>query len=514
MPIPPSVSPVRLLFAAGLCALAACSPQPAPVDTRADLPDAFSRSGESPRPDAWWQAFDDPALTRLIDRALADRPSLRETWARLAQARATAGRAAADRWPSLSGDADASRQETGEFGGDDDDSGGTTAAPGTGNVTTGRDTAGVGDDVTEDYSLGLSASYELDLWGRVDAQADAARLDARASRQQLEAAAISLTGEVADTWYRLLAQRARRDLLQRQLETNRTVERVVEVRVLQGQAGLADLLRQRELIQQTQEQIAAAEGEVQLLENELAVLLGRAPRRGDLPDERSLPDGPALPRTGVPADLIARRPDVRESLLRVQAADKRVAAAIAERFPRIDLSASLTTAAAAPADLFTSWTSNLAAQLSVPLIDAGQRRAEVDRTQAVVAERLAQFEDTALTALREVEDALTRIAQQDRRVGRLSRQIELARQAVQRLRSRYVNADVDFLDVLDALTRVQDLERQRIDARRQRLAARVELARALAGGIDPPRPSGEAFEVLAPTPADAAAEAEDRENET
>ena len=116
----------------------------------------------------------------------------------------------------------------------------------------------------------------------------------------------------------------------------------------------------------------------------------------------------------------------------------------------------------------------------------------------MVAERLAQFEGTALTALREVEDALTRIDQQARRVDRLSRQVQLARQAVQRLRTRYVNASVDFLDVLDALTRVQDLERQLIDARRQRLAARVALARALAGGIDPPRPEGEAFDVLAP----------------
>jgi outer membrane protein TolC len=276
------------------------------------------------------------------------------------------------------------------------------------------------------------------------------------------------------------------------------VERVVSVRVRTGQAGLADLLRQRELIQQTRERIAASEGEVALLRHELAVLLGRAPRDGDLPDARRLPETPALPRTGVPADLIARRPDVQEALLRVQAADKRVAAAVAERFPRIDLTATLRSTAANPSDLLTTWTSNLAGQLSLPLFDAGRRKAEVDRTEAVVAERLAAFEGTALTALKEVEDALTRIDQQDRRVDRLSRQIELARQAVDRLRTRYVNANVDYLDVLDALIRVQDLERQLIDARRQRLAARVALARALAGGIDPPAPSGEAFEVLAP----------------
>ncbi|MBK1696417.1 efflux transporter outer membrane subunit [Rhodovibrio salinarum] len=507
MPTPRRANRPRLLLAAaGLLLLGACAPQPAPVETRTPLPDGFSDTGDAPRPDDWWQAFDDPALDELITRALNDRPSLRATWARLAQAHAVAGRTAADRWPSLSGTGEASRRQTGELRGDDSND---RARSGTGGSFT-------NDNVSENYSLGLSASYELDLWGRVDAQADAARLDAQATRQELNAAALSLTGEVADTWYQLLAQRARLDLLKRQLDTNRTVERVVEVRVLQGQAGLADLLRQRELIQQTQQQIDAARGEVQLLENELTVLLGRAPRTGALPDGRNLPQGPALPRTGVPADLIARRPDVQEALLRVQAADKRVAAAIAERFPRIDLTSSLTTAATAPADLFTSWTSNLAAQLSVPLFDAGQRKAEVDRSQAVVAERLAQFEDTALTALQEVEDALTRIDQQGRRVERLNRQIELARQSVARLRSRYVNANVDFLDVLDALTRVQNLERELIEARRQRLAARVALARALAGDIDPPRPTGEAFEVLAPvqTPDSGQAAAKDEETDT
>ena len=186
--------------------------------------------------------------------------------------------------------------------------------------------------------------------------------------------------------------------------------------------------------------------------------------------------------------------------MRVKAADKRVAAAIADRFPRIDLTGSLTTTAQSPAgpntptSLFSIWVANVASQLTVPLFDAGRRAAEVDRTQAVVAERLAQFRDTALTAIREVEDALTRERQQRRRVERLRRQIELAQQSLERLRGRYIKGNTDFLDVLDGLTRVQDLERDLIDARRQRLAARISLARALAGGVTPPRPNGRGFD--------------------
>jgi outer membrane protein TolC len=187
---------------------------------------------------------------------------------------------------------------------------------------------------------------------------------------------------------------------------------------------------------------------------------------------------------------------VQEAVLRVQAADKRVAAALAERYPRIDLTASLRTSAERPADLFATWLASLAGQLAVPLFDAGRRAAELDRTEAVVAERLAQFEDTALTAIREVEDALARARQQRRRVDSLERQVELARQSIQRLRGRYINGGADFLDVLDALTRVQDLERELIAARRTRLATRIALSRALAGGIDPPAPAGRGFEAL------------------
>lgn len=459
---------------AALAALAACSGAPAPVAPRADLPESFSASGDAPRVNEWWTRFDDPTLHRLVDRAFSAEPGLRATWARLVQAKAVAGRTRAERFPSIDGTGEARVEDGSEL----------------------RMTR-------ESYSLGLSASYEVDLWGRVDARADAARLDARASRQDVRASALTLSGEVADAWYRLVAQRARLDLLREQLETNKKVERVVNVRVRQGQASLADLLRQRELVERTRDRIATAEGEVARIEHELAVLTGRAPGEARLPDGRSLPEVPALPETGVPADLLQRRPDVKEQLLRVRAADKRVAAAVADQYPRIDLTGALTTTAAEPARLFTSWMGNLASQLAVPLIDAARRESEVDRSEAVVAERLAQYEETALAAMREVEDALARARQQRERVASLRRQVELARQSVDRLRGRYIGGNTDFLDVLDALTRVQDLERDLIEARRARIAARIELARALAGGVAPPRPEGRGFEPLEAASGDA-----------
>ncbi len=471
---------MKLSAAAAVLALPACAHDPASVATPADLPDAFSRSGDTARPAPWWTGFDDPALTHLVETALSGEPGVRAAWARLAQARAAADRTGSDRFPDVNGSAGASVERT--WNGDDAD---TARAAGAGGETT-----------RETYTVGLSASYEGDLWGRIDARTDAARLDARADRQALRAAALSLSGEVADAWYRLVARRARVALLKEQLATNRDMVSVVAARVYNGQAPLSDLLRQRELVDRTRERLAGARGERRLVRNELAALLGRAPGTARIPEQATLPGAPPLPDTGVPADLLRRRPDVREKLLRVKAADERVAAAVADRFPRLDLTAGLDSEAGVPADLFRTWLGSIAADLAVPLIDAGERRAEVARTKAVVAERLADFESTVITAVRDVEDALARMRRARAEIDRIREQIATARRTVDRLRGRYASGGADYLDVLDALTGVQDLRRRLVDARAARLTARVGLARALAGGVTPPRPGGRGFGAL------------------
>lgn len=443
--------PAPSLLIAALLTLAGCQHTPVPTG-KSLAPASFPSSGTAKIPPHWWRTFKDPALDDLVSGALADNRSLRATRARLTQARELARREGASRWPSLQASGEATRQR--------DDQGNTDAL----------------------FTAGASASWEVDLWGRVDANADAARLDAEASAATLRDAAISLSAEVARAWYELMESRQQTQLLRNQLKTNKQVEQLAQLRFHQGQVGIADVLRQRQLVEQTHASLVDASRQQDTLTLQLAVLEGQTPGSWKPPSGSSLPALPPQPDTGLPLDLLRRRPDVRAARLQLKAADRRVAAAVADRFPRLTLSAGINDSAASAGNLFRNWLANLTGNLVMPLIDAGQRRAEVRRNKAVVREALNNYEQTMLQAIHDVEDALSAERHQHDKVKSLQQQLELANSVLEQLRGRYTRGAADYLDVLDALLSQQQLQRQLLTARRLLLEDRVTLYRTLAGG--------------------------------
>jgi NodT family efflux transporter outer membrane factor (OMF) lipoprotein len=427
------------------------------------VPGRFSSTGDAPQAARWWTAFGDRRLNKLIDAALAGNLTLRAAWDRLDQARAVAARSGAALRPTLDGSAGVSRT-----------------------VTRNR---GAGRTYATEYSLGLAAGYEIDLWGRLRATRDAAALDALASREDLHAAVMTLTAEVADTWYRLVEQRRQIELLGEQLATNRKYAEVVTLQFRKGSVSLSDVLQQRQLVEATRGDRSLARSAAQVLEHRLAVLLGRPPRGLTASVSDALPDLPPRPSTGVPADWVRRRPDVRAAELRVRSADRDVAAAIADRFPRLSLSGRAETAGAEPTNVFKNWLASVAAGLTAPLVDGGLRRAEVRRTRAVLSERLNAYGEAVLTSLREVEDALAREARQAEYVAGLRKQLDLSRQAADRTRDGYAKGTTDFTRYLTTLLAYQRLQRTVLQAQRQLVLYRIDLYRALAGGWAPERPA-------------------------
>lgn len=445
-----------------------CLFDPQPVALKTHPPESFSQSGPLPLPDQWWKTFEDEDLNQIMDLALQDNPSLLATWDRLRQAQAVAVREGAPRFPTLSADSLASRS---------------------------RDNDG---NQTDRFALGLISSYELDLWGRVRAHSSAAAFEAQSTKADLIAAAITLSGEIARTWYTLIEQRGQLALLESQMATNEQVLKLVTMRFRQGVAVAADVLRQRQLVEQTRGNTMDVRAQIGTLSNQLAILLGQPPTTLEFPDDRQLVPLPPLPSTGLPIELVQRRPDVQAVFYQVQAADVRIAAAIADRFPRIDLAGSLNTNLSAtliggafattPAGLFASWLGTVSSQIFLPIIDAGARRAEVARTRAALSEMLHNYEATVLQAFQEVEDALVRETQQREKALSLEEQLEMATQVIERLRSRYLHGSTTYLDVLNALTSQQELERQILTARRTMIEFRIDLAKALAGGWDMTKP--------------------------
>jgi NodT family efflux transporter outer membrane factor (OMF) lipoprotein len=428
-------------------------------------PGAFSATGPVAAPARWWTALGDARLDALMARALAGNLDLLTAWDRLAQAEALARRAGADLEPSLTADGSASRTRT------KTKRGGTASA--------------------SEVSLGLAASYEVDLWGRIRASRDAAALAAGASREDVDATALLLTAQVATTWYRLLDQLAQLELLDEQLATN---EKYLEV--LTGRLGreqkrtvtFVDVLQQRQLVEATRAEKHRAEGERRVLEHQLAALLGQTPDQRADAAGAPLPALPALPATGLPSALLARRPDVRAAQLRLAAASHDVAAAVADRLPRLGLTARGEAWGDQARNLFDNWLASIAANLTAPILDGSRRAAEVDRTRAAALERLHAYGQAVLDALREVEDALARERQQQALLDSLEQQLKLATDASDQAQENYAKGAEDYLRVLTALQSLQRLQRDRLTATRQLIEFRIDLYRALGGGWDLARP--------------------------
>jgi len=461
----PVCSAVIVLLAAGLAPGCRHTPAPAFVPLPVSAPRHFSADGKARVPDAWWTAFGDAGLDAVERRVLAGNLSLRAAWERLAQARAMAREAGAARWPAVTLTSEASRSRgRARF-----------------ETAFGKTTESVR---SSQIALSAMAAYEADLWGRVRAGIDAAKFDLRATREDVDAMALSLSAETARNWLALAAATEETAIIREQLRTDRRYEELVRLRRRQGQAGASEVLQQEQHTEMARGDLARIEARRKLLIHALAYLTAAASSGEEAATPERLPTLPPLPKTGVPVDLIQRRPDVRAARLRVAAADQRVAAAVADRFPRLTLSLQGQTSAAAVPDLFSTWLASLAAGLTAPVFDAGRRRAEVERTRAMATERLHRYGDVFLRALREVEDALEQERRQRQYVTSLEKQLDLAGRVLERIRDRYTHGQANYLRVLDALRSFHSLQRACVRARGDLLANRVALYRALAGGVE------------------------------
>jgi len=409
----------------------------------AEVPDIGNR---------WWESFQSLELNALIDEALTNSPSIQQAWARLAQAEAIAKQAGAARLPSLgyTGSAGASRDS-------------------------------ITKTTTENYSLGLAAAYEVDLWGRIKSQSEAATLDHEASREQFNTVAITLASQTALRWTGIVSQRLQTEVIHKQLKANETSLELIELRFRKSLSSALDVFQQRQTVAATASFIPQAELREQLLHHELAALLGRTDFQSlEIPDSK-LPKLGKLPALGIPADVLANRPDVRAAGLALQSADWRVSAARADRLPAIRLTASGNYANADASDLFDDWFANLAGSLTGPIFDGGRRKAEVARTRAVADERLAAYRATVIGAIKEVEDALISEQKQHEYITLLDVRLDAARHSQKESVNRYRNGLIEYTTVLIQINSLQGLERDRVAAQYTLLQHRINLYRALGG---------------------------------
>lgn len=458
-----------------------------------------------PTVNTWWAAFNDPVLDELIATALEQNFSLRQGVYRIAQAQALLVQSEALLRPEIGLSLDMDREwerllRRPDAEGDDSSDIAALAtqinqlADVIENVATGtpgatpRPNAGAQDrrpprsQYQTQYGAAMEMRWEADLWGRLGAASRAQAAEVAAAFDTYQALRLLLSIEVAQAYFDALEQRLQLALLDEQLDSAQVFLELVELRFLQGDASAVDRLQQLGQVAGLEAEIPIAQSRLGLLENRLDVLLGAVPdgqprTAGAVPE--GLGPGPLTP-VGVPLNLLENRPDLRALRLQVLAADEDVAAAMADRLPRLTLTGALGVNDASSIDGgLTSLSA--AAALFQPLLDWGRRQAAVDAARAAVDEALAVYTQGYLQAIEEVETTLWQEARHRELIQALERRETIFRQTLEEARVRYSLGVTDYLPVLTALQDLQAIQRDVLEEQRVLLALRIQLYAAIGG---------------------------------
>lgn len=448
------------LVAASL--LAGCSFIPTYERPALPVPATYSAAATQDAAPAvpWQDYFTDARLRQLIEAALANNRDLRVAVLNIEQARATFQVRRADLYPGVGLAANASR----------------APAAGTG-------------DLTNSFAVGLAISaWEIDFFGRIASLKEQALAQYLATEEGRNAAQVSLVAAVANGWLNLLADEELLDLSRRTLASREESGRLTRLRLDAGVASELDLRQAQSLAQGARATLAQQQRQRALDENALALLLGQAlPNdvRASLADSR-LADAPTMASLppGLPSDLLARRPDIRQAEQQLIASNANIGAARAAFFPRISLTTQAGTASGELSGLFKSgaWGFTVAPSLLLPIFDAGRNQANLESAQAIRSIAVAQYEQTIQTAFREVSDALAGQATLGDQAQAQRMQVEAESARLQLADLRYRNGVSNYLDLLDAQRSLFAAQQAEVQVRLAQLQNRVLMYKALGGG--------------------------------
>ena len=438
----------------------------APVQTAADGSQwRQARAAEQQPRGEWWLAFNDPALTALIAEATRNNANLAGATARVKQARAIAGIAEADRAPQVGVNAGAQRA---------------LSPPAQAGLP-----AGTPSPPQTSYMARLTASYEVDLFGRVSSSVAAARNDAATVEATYRSVLLALQADVAQAYFSLRATDAELDTLARTVRTREENVKVNQRRFDLGDIGEFDLARAKTDLSSTRAEAIGLQRQRAATEHALAVLLGR-PAADFTAGASPLLEAAALPAipAGLPSALLERRPDIAAAQRTMEASNARIGVARAAMFPALDIGASGGGVGGAFSDVFKmsgrSWL--LGAQLSAPLIDGGRNKANVARSEAVLDESVAAYRQSVLVAFAEVEDNLAGLRILAGQAGQIEDAVVSARRSAELAQKLYEAGRSSYLELLDAQRNLAAVERTAVQLRGSRAVTTVALIRALGGG--------------------------------
>jgi len=427
---------------------------------------AVSEAGP-PLPEEWWRLYREPELDGLIATASESNQTLRQAVARVEEARALARVAGSFLYPTISNNPRFSRTRY------------------SGN----RDSAVTGQQVPQgvtnnDWLIPINLSYEIDVWGRVRRSFESARAQAKASEDDVGVVRLIVETDVTRFYYTLRSLDAQAQILEQTVVAYREQVRLVSVQLRTGLVSPIVVSQAQAQLQTTlaqQRDVLRARAD---LEHALAILCGRpAPSFAVAVNPLGEVSPPAVP-PGLPAQLLARRPDVAEAEQNLVAANAQVGVATAEFYPRFTLTSSAGFESADISTVFT-WQSRVASILpsvSIPIFEGGRLRANLEATEARFRQAVAAYTNQILVAYGDVEDALTDLHAFTDEVGSLREAVSASRDYLRFAQAQYKYGLVDYLIVIDAERTLLANQLSLAQAVNLQIGASIQLIKALGGG--------------------------------
>lgn len=432
---------------------------------------AFPQTGASDQIAKWWITLQDPELNSLVERAVRGNLDLRLAQARVREARAQRGVVKADLYPTVnvSGSYQRSRRSSnvnfGQTGGGS------------------QNTTGVEGDL---YQAGFDASWEIDVFGGVRREIEAANADLAAEIENRRDVLVTLLAEVARNYVELRASQRQVVIARANLTAQQETLDLTRVRFDAGLVSDLDVARAEAQVETTASQIPELEASARQSIHLLSVLLGQAPNAltGELLQDTPIPQSPPEVPVGLPSDLLRRRPDVRRAERQLAAATARIGVATADLFPKFSLTGFLGLQSSKINTLTNSGSRNwsILPGVSWPVLDFGRIRSNIGVQNAREEQSLVLYEQTILTSLQEVEDALVSFSQNRIEREKLAGAVDANRRAVDLANQLYKQGLTDFLSVLQVQRDLFASEDALVQSDRDITSDFVALYKALGGG--------------------------------
>lgn len=436
-----------------------------PQEWFADMPSSSELTNDWQN---WWQQYQDPNLNTLVERALNDNLSLQAQLARIEQARAELGFAQSNRWPMLSAQASAAREQQPETL--------MPAALGGGSPRNQLSVAGV-------------LSYEVDLWGRLSRQREAAGALLAQSSYGAEAVKLNLISEVVTGYFNLLAIEQQYAALTANIDSLEQTLALEQLRYDSGSSNVLNLRRAEAAVAAAKASLPDLQEAKQLTHSALAILIGVSPdelARGIALEHSKLTNlrTPQQLPAYTPSELLQRRPDVRAAEASLIAANAQIGVAQAARFPSLNLSALGGSAATDTSDLFSSasQTWGVGADLAAPLFDFGRLARRVESATAMREQADIAYQQAILAAVRDASDAIALLTIAEQRSRAVQAQYDAIADTYRLAEMQYERGAIGFYELLASQRELLNAELALTSAKRDHFTAYTNVFKAFGGG--------------------------------